>query len=235
MLDRDLLRPGRFDRVIRASLPDAKARDSILRSLLARLPLDLSDLEPEFARQGVDAALLYQEVRQEACADGADAAREGGDRAHHSARAEGDDSAGAEGVGGRGTCDEPQPPHELGVRELARSLSRVTVQCSGADLRHLCHLAAYRALQRHGDARVLLPSDFFAVVGQVCNAPPQPPQGASVFGFGGEQDAFAFSPGGAGGRQGPGHILQGNDVSISGGRGDGDGGGGAGGREGGGV
>lgn len=156
MLDQDLLRPGRFDRVLRVSLPDLSARAAILRSLLSRLPLDLGQLESELKLRGFDAALLREEMQRGACDHGADTSSWGG---VHGSLDQAETGGGGVEMGGDSQCS---------LRILARSLARVTERCSGADLRHLCQLAAYHALERDGNARVLVPSDFFTVAGKVC-------------------------------------------------------------------
>jgi len=177
MLDDDVLRPGRFDRVIRVELPNLSAREAILQALLARLPLDLRELERELASRGVGGRLPV-----EVSARGG-----GGDGGLPSGHVAGVAGAGAQGDGGTGKTERslsraaPESA-ESGVHALAKALAQVTPQCSGADLRHLCQLAAYDALNRDPDAQVIAVSNFFAVLSKVCKSPAPESQGTVQFG-----------------------------------------------------
>jgi len=177
MLDRDLLRPGRFDRVIQVSLPDATAREAILLTLLSRLPLCLDSL---------DAVLLHRTLPRHLQATPTPLQQSSVSLQQSSISPQkssippqkspvspqhglGLDSvlpveAGGERQGGGMACEGEGGE----VRRLAQELAKVTAQCSGADLRHLCRLAALDAVQRDPACQLLVPSDFFDVIGKVC-------------------------------------------------------------------
>jgi len=185
MLDRDLLRPGRFDRVIQVSLPDATAREAILLTLLSRLPLCLDSL---------DAVLLHRTLPRHLQATPTPLQQSSVSLQQSSISPQkspvspqhglGLDSvlpveAGGERQGGGVAC-EGEGGEGGEVQRLAQELAKVTAQCSGADLRHLCRLAALDAVQRDPACQLLVPSDFFDVVGKVRKGVPNLGEGGAA-------------------------------------------------------